>query len=104
MLEAAVFKALSDPTRLALFERLGGRELTVVELTRGGAISQPAVSQHLAALRAAGLVSERRHGRNAFYRQAPDGLAPLTDFVERQRRFWPEKIEKLKDVLRDMEP
>lgn len=104
MIEAAIFKALADPSRRAVFERLGAREMTVAELTEGAGISQPAISQHLASLRAAGLVRERRKGRNAYYRQEPDGLRPLADWVDRYRAFWPEKIGKLKDVLRDMDP
>lgn len=103
MAEADIFRALADPTRRAVFERLAEREFTVAELTAGGSISQPAVSQHLATLRAAGLVRERRRGRNAFYRQNPEGLAPLADWVARYRSYWPEKIEKLKDVLKGMD-
>lgn len=103
MLETAIFRALADPTRRSVFERLAGRELTVAELTAGASISQPAISQHLAALRGAGLVSERRQGRNAFYRQNPDGLAPLAQWVDRYRGFWPEKVEKLRDVLKGMD-
>lgn len=103
MTEASIFKALADPTRRAVFERLSGREMTVAELTAGASISQPAVSQHLAALRQAGLVRERRQGRNAYYRQEPEGLRPLASWVERYRGFWPDRIDRLKDVLRDMD-
>ena len=104
MIEADVFRALADPTRRAVFERLAGGELSVSQLTAGSGISQPAVSQHLAALRSAGLVNERRDGRFAYYRLAPEGLAPLADWVDRYRTFWPARIERLKDVLKDMEP
>jgi len=103
MLDAAIFKALADPTRRAVFERLAEREMTVAELTAGGAVSQPAVSQHLASLRAAGLVRERRQGRNAYYRQEPEGLRPLAAWVDRYRGFWPDRIEKLKETLKDMD-
>ena len=98
-----VFRALADPTRRALFERLVGREMSVSELKAGSTVSQPAISQHLAALRGAGLVSERREGRFSYYRADPEGLAPLLDWVDRYRVFWPERIEKLKDVLKRMD-
>ena len=104
MIEADVFRALADPTRRAVFERLAGGEMSVSQLTAGFAISQPAVSQHLAALRSAGLVNERRDGRFAYYRVAPEGLTPLADWVDRYRAFWPARIERLKDVLKDLEP
>jgi DNA-binding transcriptional ArsR family regulator len=103
MFESEVFKALSDPTRRAVYERLAGGERSVAELTAALPVSQPAVSQHLSTLKAAGLVGERREGRNVFYRIEPAGLAPLIDWLDRYRAFWPERIERLKDVLREMD-
>jgi DNA-binding transcriptional ArsR family regulator len=101
--EADLFRTLADPTRRAVFERLGEGEMTVSDLHRGFAVSQPAISQHLSALKAAGLVSERRAGRNAYYRLRPEGLAPLAGWIDRYRTFWPERIGKLKDLLKDMD-
>jgi DNA-binding transcriptional ArsR family regulator len=101
--EADLFRTLADPTRRAVFERLGDGEMTVSDLRQGFSVSQPAISQHLAALKAAGLVSERRAGRNAFYRLRPEGLTPLAGWVDRYRTFWPERIGKLKELLKDMD-
>ncbi|HEX4197043.1 MAG TPA: metalloregulator ArsR/SmtB family transcription factor [Caulobacteraceae bacterium] len=101
--EAALFRTLADPTRRAVFERLGEGEMTVSDLRQGFSVSQPAISQHLAALKAAGLVSERRAGRNAYYRLCPEGLAPLAGWVDRYRTFWPERIGRLKDLLKEMD-
>jgi DNA-binding transcriptional ArsR family regulator len=103
MIEAEIFRALADPTRRAVYERLASGEMTVSELRTGMTVSQPAVSQHLAVLRGAGLVIERRAGRNAYYRADPQGLTPLLGWIERYRTFWPERIEKLKAVLKDMD-
>ena len=103
MIKSEIFRALADPTRRAVFERLAGREMSVSELKAGFAISQPAVSQHLATLRSAGLVRERREGRHAYYRIDPAGLAPLVEWIDYYRAFWPERIEKLKDVLKGMD-
>jgi DNA-binding transcriptional ArsR family regulator len=104
MLEADLFRALSDPTRRAVFERLAAGELTVSALCESFPISQPAVSQHLAALREAGLVCTRRQGRYSYYRVNKRGLAPLVAWVDRYRAFWPAKLERLKSVLEGMEP
>ena len=101
--EADLFRTLADPTRRAVFERLGEGEMSVSDLHSGFSVSQPAISQHLAALKAAGLVSERRAGRNAYYRLRPEGLTPLAGWVDRYRIFWPERIGKLKDLLKDMD-
>jgi DNA-binding transcriptional ArsR family regulator len=103
-LEAEILRALADPTRRAVFEQLVQREMTVSELKAGFSVSQPAISQHLAALRGAGLVAERREGRFSYYRAEPEGLAPLIDWIDRYRAFWPERIARLKDVLKDLRP
>lgn len=103
MIEADIFRALADPTRRAVYERLATREMSVSELKAGFSVSQPAISQHLAMLRGAGLVRERREGRHAYYRVDPDGLAPLVNWIDRYRNFWPERIRKLKDVLKRMD-
>jgi DNA-binding transcriptional ArsR family regulator len=65
-------RTLGDPTRRVVFVRIvDSEEMTVGALVRGGRISQPAVSQHLKALRDAGLVTERREGRTVHDRAAP---------------------------------
>ena len=103
MMETAILRALADPTRRAVFERVAIREMSVSELKSQFAVSQPAISQHLAALKMAGLVRERREGRFAYYRADPKGMMPLLTWIERYRVFWPERIEKLKDVLKGMD-
>ncbi|TWS94465.1 helix-turn-helix transcriptional regulator [Reyranella sp. CPCC 100927] len=103
MIETEILRALADPTRRAIFERLARREMSVSELKAGFDVSQPAISQHLAALRGAGLVAERREGRFAYYRVDPKGLTPLVNWIDRYRSFWPARIEKLKDVLKGMD-
>ncbi len=98
-----VFRVLADPTRRAIYERVMRGEATVSHIASGFSVSQPAVSQHLAALRKAGLVSERREGRHAHYRARPEGLAPLIDWIEHYEAFWAERGEKLKKLLGEME-
>src|ERR1041384_6420803 len=100
---AEIFRALADPTRRALFEQLHAREMTVSELTAGLSISQPAVSQHLATLRNAGLVAERREGRFAYYRADAKGLKPLVGWIDRYRAYCPKRIARLKNVLKELD-
>jgi DNA-binding transcriptional ArsR family regulator len=104
MADTDIFRALADPTRRAVFERLVRAEKTVSELRSDMPVSQPAISQHLAVLRDAGLVTERREGRFSYYRIAPQALTPLADWVERYRTFWPDRVEMLKQTLKEMEP
>ena len=102
--ESAIFRALGDPSRLAIFESLATGEAPVKELTARFRISQPAVSQHLAALRKAGLVTVRQDGRLALYRVNADGLKPLVDWLAHYRAFWPERVHRLEDLLHRMDP
>jgi DNA-binding transcriptional ArsR family regulator len=101
---ATVVRALADPTRRGIFERIvRADEITVVELTRGSSVSQPAVSQHLHALKAAGLIAERREGRNAHYRAEPRGLAPLIDWLGIYGLFWRERFANLRELLKEID-
>jgi len=98
-----VFKALADPTRRAVFERLAGGLRNATELRDGLAISQPAMSQHIAVLRGAGLIAEARAGRHVNYSLDPKGLAPLRDWLLRYSAFWPGRLENLRDLLKEMD-
>jgi DNA-binding transcriptional ArsR family regulator len=98
-----VFQALADPSRRAIFESLARGESAVGELTARFHISQPAVSQHLAALKEAGLVSGRREGRNVFYRVEPRGMKPLIDWIAHYRAFWTERVDRLEKLLEKMD-
>ena len=101
----AVMRALADPTRRAVFERVAGsREITVVELTRGSGVTQGAISQHLKSLKQAGLVAERPEGRNVYYRARPEGLAPLADWMSHYGLFWRESFDRLRTLLKEIDP
>jgi DNA-binding transcriptional ArsR family regulator len=88
MSSSDVFRALADPTRLAVFESVVASEMSVSELTTRFNVSQPAISQHLATLRNCGLVAQRRAGKHIFYRAEPDGMKP--------------KLPQLKALLKEM--
>ena len=103
MSEAEIFRALGDPTRRAIFEKLAEGTQNATQLRDGLPISQPAMSQHLAVLREAGLIREQRAGRAIHYSLAPQGLAPLRDWMLRYRAFWPERLEDLKTLLGEMD-
>ena len=94
-----LFKALSDPMRRALFDRLARQELTVRALTEGSGISQPAISKHLAILKRAGLVTDRPEGRETYYRADLNGLVPLVDWVSQYTNFWDDRLSSLDSML-----
>lgn len=109
MLEAvaitAIMRALADPTRRAVFERIASSdEVTVAELTRGSGVTQGAISQHLKSLKQAGLVIERPEGRNVYYRAQPEGLEPLVDWMSHYGVFWRERFASLRTLLKEIDP
>jgi DNA-binding transcriptional ArsR family regulator len=101
----AVMRALADPTRRAVYERVvRSDEITVVDLTRGSGVTQGAISQHLKSLKQAGLVAERPEGRNVYYRAQPKGLAPLVDWIALYGVFWRERLANLRTLLQEIDP
>jgi DNA-binding transcriptional ArsR family regulator len=101
--EDKIFRALADPSRRAIFESLTRGEVAVKDITVRFDISQPAVSQHLATLKEAGLVDGRREGRCVYYRVEPSGLKPLLDWIAHYRAFWAEHVDRLEHLLEEME-
>lgn len=101
--EDRVFRALADPSRRAIFESLARGEAAVKDLTARFDISQPAVSQHLARLKEAGLVAGRREGRRVVYRVEPQGMRPLVDWIAHYRAFWADRMDRLEQLLEDMD-
>src|SRR4249920_346470 len=93
--QAAVLDALGDPTRRAVFERLRGGALPVVEIARSLPVSRPAVSQHLRVLKGAGLVTDERVGARRLYRIDPGGLAELRAYLD---GFWDTALGSFKEL------
>lgn len=102
MPENDIFKALADPTRRSIFEKLASGSMHASALREGMEISQSAMSQHLAVLRNAGLVREQRQGRFVHYEVDADGLARIADWLARYRAYWPQRVDALKTLLKDI--
>ena len=86
---SAALAALADPTRRQVFERLRDGPRAVGEIAVGLPVSRPAVSQHLAVLKGAGLVSDEAQGTRRVYRIDPQGLGPLRAWLD---QFWDEAM------------
>ena len=102
--ENRIFQALADPSRRAIFASLTRGEAAVKDLTARFDISQPEISQHLGTLKDAGLVNARREGRCVYYRVDPRGMRPLIDWITHYRAFWPERVDRLEQLLEKMDP
>jgi DNA-binding transcriptional ArsR family regulator len=82
-----LFKALADPTRRSIFEHLvRDGEQSVRAITDRSTVSQPMVSKHLAVLKAAGLVRDRRDGREIHYSARIQALTPMIDWLGHHAR------------------
>jgi DNA-binding transcriptional ArsR family regulator len=103
VIENDIFKALADPTRRAIFEKLASGSMNASALREGLEISQPAMSQHLSVLRGARLVREERQGRFVNYEVDPEGLALIAGWLTKYRAYWPMRIKALKALLKDMD-
>ena len=100
----SVMRVLADPTRRAVYEQIvEAGELTVGALTERNDVSQPAISQHVRALKDAGLLGERREGRQIHYRCEPRGLAPLVDWIGLYGVFWRERFANLRTLLKEID-
>ena len=92
--------ALSDPTRRAVFERLRAGPASVQKIADGLPVSRPAVSQHLKALKEAGLVRDEPHGTARIYSIHTPGLKTLRDYLD---SFWDEALWSFKDYAENEE-
>ncbi len=101
MPDMEAFAALSDPTRRHIVELLADGERSAGELARRFTLSQPAVSQHLRALRDAGLVRVRRDAQRRMYSIDGRGLAQIDEWLSRYRTFWNTRLDALERALYD---
>ena len=101
--EDKLFQALADSSRRAILQSLTQGEPAVRDLTARFDLTQPAISQHLAVLKDAGLVVSRREGRLVYYRVEPEGMRPLFDWLTHYRFFWSERATRLEQLLDRMD-
>ncbi len=100
---ASVFHAIADPTRRRILDLLADREMAATAIAEPFAMSQPAVSQHLKVLREAGLVTQKKAGRQRLYKLEPEKLRQVYDWVAHYERFWTDRLSKLGAYL-DRQP
>jgi len=96
-----VFRAIADPTRRAILDRLRAGPAPVNALASDFAQSRPAISKHLKILRESRLVSEQRVGRERLYQLQPVALQTVAGWLEGYRAFWQRNLNSLKRYLED---
>lgn len=98
-----IFQAIADPTRRELLSLLAEKELSVTVISGHFPISRTAVSKHLHILEEAGLVSERKVGRETRYKLQPEPLKELKKWLSYYERFWDKKLIALKNFVENDE-
>jgi DNA-binding transcriptional ArsR family regulator len=93
------FRALADPTRRAIVERLARKPASVSALAQPLAMSLPAVMQHLAVLEASGLVRSEKSGRVRMCRVEPEALSRAERWINERRAEWENRLDRLGDFL-----
>lgn len=96
-----MFRAIADPTRRAILDRLRAGPAPVNALAEDFAQSRPAISKHLRVLRTARLVTEQRQGRERVYQLQPAPLQKVVGWVEGYRAFWQHSLDRLKTYLEE---
>jgi DNA-binding transcriptional ArsR family regulator len=100
---STTFAALADPTRRAILARLALGETSVTELAKPFQMSLPAVSKHLKVLERAGLIVRGREAQWRPCRIEPAALKRVDDWLERYRRLWVERLDRLEEYLRELQ-
>jgi DNA-binding transcriptional ArsR family regulator len=98
------FRALAEPTRRAIVERLSRGPATVSDLARPFDMTLAAVVQHLQVLEESGLVHSEKLGRVRTYQIEPKGLAPLAGWVAERRTLMERSLDRLGELLAETEP
>jgi DNA-binding transcriptional ArsR family regulator len=100
---ADAWGAIAEPCRRDLLDLLGEDEATVGDLVDRLGLPQPAVSKHLAVLRAVDLVTVRVDGRHHWYRVNGAALRPVHDWVRGFERTWNDRLDRLDDLLVELQ-
>ena len=101
----SLFAALADPTRRAIIDRLLARgELSVGEVAARFTISTPAITRHLQVLEAAGLIERRIERQWRFVRVRANALAPMENWLARQRQHWSAALDRMEAVAAAQTP
>src|SRR5919201_3553715 len=100
---SVTFAALADPTRRAILARLASGDASVTELAEPFDMSMPAISKHLKVLEKAGLIARGREAQWRPCRFEPAPLRDVSEWVDRHRRMWEERLDRLDDYLRELQ-
>jgi len=97
-----IFKALADPTRRSVIERLSKGPASMTELSQSHQMTLPSFAQHLRVLEKSGLLQSAKQGRERRYRLVPTRLAMAEDWLGKQRAVWEQRLDRLELYMEGM--
>jgi len=97
-----VFRALADPTRRRVLERLSGGPASVSELAAPFDMQLPSFVQHLAVLERSRLVKSKKRGRVRTYEIAPARFRVVEDWLTAQRRLWEARLGRFDEYVKQL--
>ncbi len=98
-----VFQAIADPTRRAILSLLAVQTLTMTSIADHFKVSRPAISKHVKILEECGLVSITQQGRERYCEASMNKLDEVSDWVERYRKMWDERLDRLEEYLKELQ-
>ena len=97
-----VFRALADPTRRDVLERLSARPASMTDLAAPYRMALPSFLEHMKVLEGCGLVHSEKKGRVRTYALAPENFKAAEDWLGRQRKLWERRLDRLDAYLLEM--
>ena len=98
-----VFQAIADPTRRAILALLAVQTLTMTSIADHFKVTRPAISKHVKILAECGLVSIKQQGRERYCEAKLKKLDEVSDWVERYREMWEERLDRLEAYLAELQ-
>ena len=98
-----VFQAIADPTRREIINMLAHKSLNLNSVADKFAMSRPAISKHIKILTECGLITINQQGRERYCEAKLEKLNEVSDWVEKYRKFWTEKLDALENYLTELQ-
>jgi len=95
-----VFRALADPTRRAMLDRLRGGELSIVDLARPLQMTLAGAAKHVQVLGRANLILRRKDGRTQYCKLNHEALREACDWLSHYTEFWNDRLDNLEQILK----
>lgn len=99
-----VFQAIADPTRREIINLVSHHSLNLNSVAENFSVSRPAISKHIKILTQCGLVEIKQRGRERYCEARLEKLNEVSEWIEKYRKFWAQKMDALENYLNELQP